>query len=152
MRFILLGAACLAIGSQALGKDNSDRYAKQHKLPSGQLVVIAEGDFEPRSIGSYSVRVYSNEQPQYPTDSFLCGLIRQRNGTIEKVVFADIDKDGVPEIIVTIRSVGTGSYLSADAFTFKDKQLIEVATVDDLPKDADCVTELIKTMKRSSNK
>lgn len=147
MRYILLIAAALAVGCRALGNDDSARYAKRHPLPSGQVAVIAEGDFEPRSIGSYSVRIYSNVQPEYPTDDFLWGLLLSRDGAIESVIFADIDQDGAKEIVVTIRCAGTGSYLSADAFKVKDKQLVKVVAVKGLPKGADCVAELIKAKK-----
>ena len=36
-------------------------FVEKLALPSGQTAVVAEGDFEARSIGSYSVRIYSNK-------------------------------------------------------------------------------------------
>ena len=114
--------------------------------------MVAEGDLEPRSIGSYTVRVYSNSQPEYPTDDFLAGLVKERDGTVEDVLFADVNGDGIKDIVVTMRCVGTGSYLSAVAFTFKNKHLSEIGSVAGLPKDADCVAVLTKTIKEKSQK
>jgi hypothetical protein len=91
--------------------------------------VVAEGDFEPRSIGSYSVRLYSGENPQRPTDDFLAGVIHERDGSIEKVVLADVDGNGRDEIVVIVRNAGTGSYLSAHAFAIEKKRLVLRASV-----------------------
>ena len=48
--------------------------------------MVAEGDFEARSIGSYSVRIYSRQsaQPDVDTTFFSSGVIRARDGTVEK--------------------------------------------------------------------
>ena len=109
MKSGLIGLVCLASVSQVMAGDGAERYVKSHKLPTGQVVVVAEGDLEPRSIGSYTVRVYSNSQPEYPTDDFLAGLVKERDGTVEDVLFADVNGDGIKDIVVTMRCVGTGS-------------------------------------------
>lgn len=121
-----------------------DRFIQKVKLPSELTAVVADGDFEARSIGSFSVRLYSSEnaQPGDDTTFFVTGVIRERDGSIEKVELADIDGDGKPEIIVTVRCVGTGSYLSAHAFAFDKKHLWLRASVADLAKDADPVAAL----------
>ena len=152
MKSGLIGLVCLASVSQVMAGDGAERYVKSHKLPTGQVVVVAEGDLEPRSIGSYTVRVYSNSQPEYPTDDFLAGLVKERDGTVEDVLFADVNGDGIKDIVVTMRCVGTGSYLAAVAFTFKNKHLSEIGSVAGLPKDADCVAVLTKTIKEKSQK
>ncbi len=123
-----------------------DRFVQKIKLPSELTAVVAEGDFEARSIGSYTVRLYSTEnaQPGDDTTFFITGLIRERDGYIEKVELADINGDGKPELVVTVRCVGTGSYLSADAFAFDKKRLWLRTTVTDLAKDADPIATLKK--------
>jgi len=131
---------CLAYGNE---QAQSGRYANQHKLSTGLTVVVAEGDFEPRSIGSYSVRIYG-ANPDFPTDDFVCGTIRPRDGIVEKVIIQDINGNGTEEIIVIIRSVGTGGYLSADVFQYQPKQLMLLESVTDLTKKADPIHELTK--------
>ena len=101
------------------------------------LAVVSEGNLEPRSIGSYCLRVYYLGNPDFPYDHFVTGLIMPRDGSLEKVLIADLNGDEVPEIIVTIRSAGTGSYLSADAFQFDGKHLIHYKSFSNLPKDTD---------------
>jgi hypothetical protein len=118
------------------------RFVDRMTLPDGRVVVVAEGDGEPRSIGSYSVHIYGAKNPQFPLDDFLCGVVRPRNGAVEKVLAADIDGDGSAEIVVRIRSAGTGGYLSADAFSSTGKEIILRASVANLPKDADVIAEL----------
>jgi hypothetical protein len=124
------------------------RFVGKVTLPSGQTVVVAEGDFEPRSIGSYSVRLYSGRQPRFPTDDFVAGLIQKRDGAVEKLVLADIDGDRSPEIIVILRSVGTGNYVSAQAFTVAKGQLVLRASVATLPANSDPVAALKKANKQ----
>ncbi len=124
-----------------------DRFINKIILPTGQTVVVAEGDFEARSLGSFSIRLYDAAPVEDQTTFFAAGLIQRRDGTIEQVELADIDADDSPEIIVSTRSVGTGSYLSAFAFSFARKKLVLRATVTDLPADADPVVALRKAMK-----
>lgn len=66
-------------------------------------VVVAEGDLEPRSIGSYAVRIYAFINPDFPFDKLVTGIIRPRDGVVEEVKFADLDGHGSPEIVVVIR-------------------------------------------------
>ena len=141
---LILTTAFIASGA---GSD-PDRFIEKIKLPTGQFVVVAEGDFEPRSLGSYRVRLYSGENPQFPYDDFVDGVIRARpDGFIEKVVLADIDGDGRVEIVVILRCVGSGQYLSAEAFAFDKKKLVFRASVGDLAWDADPVVALKKAKK-----
>ena len=136
----------LAYGSE---QKQAGRYVNQHKLSSGLTAVVAEGDFEPRSIGSYSVRFYG-ANPEFPTDDFLHGTIRSRDGFIEEVSIQDMNGDGTEEIIVIIRSVGTGGYLSADAFQYGSKQLTLIAGVAELTKNADPIRELMKVLETNT--
>ncbi|MNZ89914.1 hypothetical protein D3C78_1088560 [compost metagenome] len=106
------------------------------------MVIVAEGQFEPRSVGSYSVRIYAGANPRFPYDDFIAGTVRPRAGAVEKVLFADVNGDRSPEILVIIRSAGTGGYLSADAFHFQGSTLSLVESVAGLAKDADPIRAL----------
>ena len=105
-RIIALALALFA--SAALHASEAERFVAKVKLPSGQTVVVAEGDLEARSIGSFSLRLYDAAPPMDETTFFSTGQIRARDGTIEKVVVVDIAGDQRPEIVVIVRSVGTG--------------------------------------------
>jgi len=105
------------------------------------IVVVAEGELEPGSVGSYSLRTYAGRNP-FPYDDFIAGAVRPRDGTLADVLFADLDGDGSPEIVVVIRSAGTGNYLSADAFRLRGRILSFVESVSGLAKDADPIEAL----------
>jgi hypothetical protein len=147
MRTIIAVLGTLLIPGAILTAADADRFVQKIQLPSGQTIVVAEGDFEPRSIGSYSVRLYSGVNPKFPTDDFRVGVIQERDGSIEKVVLADVDGDGHDEIAVIVRCAGTGGYLSAHAFAIGEKTLVVRASVADLPRDADTVSALKKKNK-----
>jgi hypothetical protein len=125
-----------------------DRFLSRLRLPTGETVVVAEGDFEARSVGSFSVRLYEAAAAPDETTLFTSGLIRARDGVVEKVALADIDGDQRHEIVVTVRSAGTGSCLSAHAFTVAEGTLVFVAAVEDLAANADPVAALRKSVKQ----
>jgi hypothetical protein len=125
-----------------------DRFVSKVTHPTGKTVVVAEGDFEARSIGSFSVRLYEAAAAPDETTFFTSGLVRARDGVIEKVILADVDGDQQQEIVVIARSVGTGNYLSAQAFAIAKDQLIVRAVVEGLAADADPVAALRKSRKR----
>jgi len=127
-----------------------ERYVGKHTLPDGRSVLVAEGELEPRSIGSYSLRMYGSRNPEFPMDDFLGGIICPRDGTIEKVMSADIDGDEIPELIVVIRNAGTGGYLSADAFNCREKKPILKASAGGLKRDADVVAALRAQCRRGT--
>ena len=127
----------------------SGHFVTKIKLPSGQTVVVAEGELEARSIGSFSVRLYRAATGANETTFFTSGLVRSRDGVIEKVVLADINGDEQPEVVVIVRSVGTGGYLSAQVFTVdEDQQLIPGSMVEGLQAEADPVAALRKSESR----
>lgn len=138
---VALGGLLLALSSHAAG---AERFVAKLALPSGETVVVAEGDFEARSTGSFSVRLYDAAPAPDETTFFAAGLVRRRDGVVEKVELADIDRDGRQEIIVIVRSVGTGGYRSAHACAVAKGSLVFRATVDGLAADADPVAALRK--------
>jgi len=121
---------------------------------TGQTAVVAEGDFEARSIGSYSVRIYSTQGAQLDDDTtfFSSGVIRARDGTIEKVFLAELDNDGPPSLVVAIRSAGSGGYLSADAFTIGKNAVVLCAAVSGLAANADPVVALKSSLQGPTQK
>jgi hypothetical protein len=125
-----------------------DRFLSKLTLPTGKTVVVAEGDFEARSIGSFSIRLYDAAPAPDETTFFTSGLIRARDGVLEKVMVADIDGDQQQEIVVTVRSVGTGSYLSAHAFAVAKGKLVFVAAAEGLAASADPVAALRRSRKK----
>ncbi len=135
----------LSIHAHAVAED---RFISKLTLPSGQTLVVAEGDSEARSIGSFSVRLYEAAAAPDETTFFVAGLIRARDGVVEKTLLADIDGDNQQEAIVVVRSVGTGNYQSAHAFKVAKGNLGFVAAVEDLPPDADPISALRERSKR----
>ena len=136
--------------SGSLHAAEPEQFIAKITMPSGQTVVVAEGNFEARSIGSFSVRLYDAAQPEDETTFFSAGQIHARDGTIEKVLLADIAGDKQPEIVVTVRSVGTGSYISAHAFSINEQLLSFEGTVEGLSPDTDPIAalqELIESQK-----
>jgi Periplasmic lysozyme inhibitor of I-type lysozyme len=117
-----------------------DRYVQKLMLPDGGTAVIAEGDLEPRSTGTYTVRVYASDDTAF----YSAGVILKRDGTIEDARLADLDGKGAPELVVIIRSAGTGGYLSAQALSVSNKRVEARSHVEGLPKDADPITALTR--------
>ncbi len=144
-KFSALVLLLLACGT--LPAAESERFITQLKLPSGQTVVVAEGDFEARSLGSFSLRLYAAAGPEDATTFFSSGEVRARDGTVERVMVADVSGDSQPEVVVVVRSAGTGGYLSAQAFSIAGQQLRFQSAVADLPADAEPIAAL-----RASNK
>lgn len=126
------------------------RFVQKVVLPTGEAAVVAEGDFEARSTGSYSVRIYSTQHAQAGDDTtfFSSGVVRVRDGTVEKVLLADLGDGGNPSLIVAIRSAGSGGYLSADAFTIGKRTVVLRASVSGLPANADPVAALKSSLQR----
>ena len=141
MNMVRVGAVMLLlIFSHDAGAQG--RFVARLMLPTGQTAVVAEGDFEARSIGSFSVRIYESAPAPNETTFFTAGLIRHRDGSVEKVMLADVDGDRQAEIIVVVRSAGSGGYLSAHALAFTNDGLSFRAGVEGLPPDADPVVAL----------
>ena len=116
-------------------------------LASGQTAVVAEGEFETCSIGSYSVRLYQAAPDTDRTTFFQDGIVVARNGDIARVVLTDIEGKGHEDIVVIVRSVGTGSYLSARAIAYDQHNLSLIAQVEDLPANSDPLAALRRAIK-----
>ena len=129
-------------GCAAFASAESPRTLRGVVPRTSTVVVAEEGQFEPRSTGSYSVRVYGGTNARFPYDDFIAGAVRPRDGAIVSLVFGDVTGGKTPEIVVVIRSAGTGGYLSADAFHLDGNTLSLVESVAGLAKDADPVHAL----------
>jgi hypothetical protein len=140
---VLLMTSAAAFAAEP--SETSVRYVKKVALPGNQTAIVAEGDFEARSVGSYTVRLYAPGAQADDTTIYESGVLLERNGTIEDVRLADIDADKRDEIIVIVRSAGTGGYLSAQALSFANGRIEARTKVSDLPADADPVAALDKT-------
>lgn len=126
----------------------NDRFVSKIKHPTGKTIVVAEGEFEARSIGSFSVRLYDAAESMDETTFFSSGFIRARDGAIEKLILADVDEDEKQELIVVVRSVGTGNYLSAHTFSVSENKLAFRSVVEGLAADDDPVTAVKLNIKR----
>ncbi len=138
---LISSIATLALSMNAYAE--IPRFIKQIQLPDNRSIVqVAEGDHEPRSIGSYAIRLYGGANPDFPLDDFITGQIHPRDGAVERVLNTDLNGDGVGEVVVIVRSAGSGGYLSADVFSWQNKTLTKTHSISDLgPKD-DPVAEL----------
>lgn len=145
----LVAAALILFTPLALHASDAERFITKAKLPSGQTVVVAEGDFEARSTGSFGLRLYDAASPGDETTFFVAGQIRARDGAIDKVMVVDIFDDKNPEIVVLVRSVGTGGYLSAHAFTIGKQTLAFHSMVEGLPANADPIAALRASNRKS---
>lgn len=145
--FVMALVMTCALPTQA---QDESRFVRSVALPSGQTVVVAEGDLEARSIGSFSVRLYEAAAPADATTFFVDGLICARDGTLEQVILADVQGDTQPEILVLTRSAGSGSYQAAYAFaivlTDDRPQLKLVGQLEGMPATEDAVQALRQSL------
>jgi hypothetical protein len=142
-RIFAIWLAGLLLANAVIASANPDgAFVDDIILPDGKVVVVAEARLEPRSIGSYSIRLYSGTDPEYPYDDFLTGVVVPRDGTVERIGLADIDGDGVAELVVVTRSVGSGSYGSARAFSVTAEDITQVVQVEGIAPDRDPVEQL----------
>lgn len=147
-RTLLPTLSALLCAGAAFAAETDGRFLKKFPIPKSPAVaVVAEGEFEPRSVGSYSLRIYAGSNPERPFDNFLAGMIKPRDGVVEKVLFHDFDGDGAPELVVVTRSAGSGGYLSADAFSYRGEMLMFLDSACGLQADADPIAALGQKIK-----
>jgi hypothetical protein len=125
-------------------------FEQQLALASELMAVVSEDAREPRSIGSYTVKIYAVTKPRLAFDRFIAGLVRSRDGIIETASTVDINLDGDKELVVVIRSAGSGGYLSADAFDISRSGLRLMASVSELPASANPVSKLTEKIRKQN--
>ena len=151
MRKVALTVSLLAASAIAFAADADRRFVQVFHLPiTMEPVIVAEGDLEPRSIGSYTMRIYKARSAKFPTDEFITGVVRPRNGTIDVLRFADVDGDNRPDLIVVMRSAGSGGYLTAEVFRYHDRSLELIGSVAGLYKTTDVIQVLREKLKAST--
>lgn len=142
----------LLVSTVSYGTESKTGARNEISLQHGIIAVVSEGYLEPRSAGSYSLRIYKVHDFKFPYDNFVVGMIRPRDGGVANVEAHDIDGDAVAEVIVIVRNAGSGGYLSADAFKYKDRDLSLIASVNGLAQDEDPLQSLMIFRNKISNK
>ena len=118
MAFLLLCTLVAAIGA-ARARADGGLFQESLTLDSGRILVVSEPRLEPRSVGSFSVRLYSGRDARFPYDDFLSGVILPRDGVVERLCPLPAEPDG-QTVLVMVRSVGTGGYLSGHSLLIQD--------------------------------
>ena len=136
-------------GGEADGNSaDTKHYVQTVVLPQGEMVVVADGEFEPENQGSYSVRLYAPETAQNRFAKLLDGIICQReNGGIEDVLVEDLAGDGKDEIVVLFRNTAKNDVLAAEAFRVVHHKIQRVVSVANQAANADVVTLLAFKLK-----
>ena len=123
----------------------SDYFSDSVNMPNGSAVVVQESEMEPHSMGSYSIRLYAPPASDgLRFEQFLNGKIAPRDGSVQRLEKADIDGDGKPEVIVVVQSAGSGGWLSADAWSVANNQVMLLSSATMKPS-LNPVHELIRT-------
>ncbi|CDG21086.1 conserved exported protein of unknown function [Xenorhabdus poinarii G6] len=109
----------------SLSTPASAREGKLINLPDKRFAVLSTGDLESASIGSYSIAIFKDKE----LIDFVTGAIFERDGSVfednghPRINFADIDGDGVKELIVSKLTAGSGRYLEVDALKVSEKNV-----------------------------
>ena len=121
-----------------------ERFTQPVPLAKGLVAVVAEGDLETRSIGSYSVRAYYDEQasPGNETTFYTAGMVRPRDGTVRSAGPLAMPGRPRPVLMVVMQSAGSGGYLSAEAFAVEPRAVRLLARVSDLAPTEDPAAHL----------
>jgi hypothetical protein len=100
------------------------RLAPTSVAYDGYHVVTAVSRSEPRSIGTHQVHL------TYPSGARI-KFQGERVGMIERIWLDDLDGDEVPELVIWMVSVGSGSYAKIDLYRLADPRL-NVESLDPL--------------------
>jgi hypothetical protein len=137
--------------ADAAAKPSAARVVRRLRFDRRLAVVVAEGDFESRAIGSYSVRVYRVDTATRPDDEtsfFAFGTVRPRDGSVDRIWRADALRLGdAPALVVSMRAAGSGRVVSADAFELGAREIRLRASVSGLRAGADPVAALARRLK-----
>jgi len=109
-----LGWLVLMTGCASAPVTAADRFVARLALADGFVCVVAEGDLEPRSIGTFSVRVYRN----LDVGDFVAGVIARRNGFVKAAYPAPRDGRGAEQIAVEVETAGSGRHVETQTFVF----------------------------------
>lgn len=140
---LLLAALVLTSSVFAADKDRS----KSATMANGMTIVVSEGALEPRGAGSYSLQLYAKNDPAYPYDRFVAGLVHRRNGTVEEIRLVDLNRDKQMELVVIARYIGSGEYLTVDAFQVRQKSVRLLTSIAGM----DAKKDPVKALKRKLN-
>lgn len=140
----VLAAAWLLPWMVAVGAATADRFTQTVPLAKGLVAVVAEGELEARSTGSYTVRAYFDAQasPGNETTFYAAGLVRPRDGTVRSASALALPGRPGPLLMVVMQSAGSGGYLSAEAFAVEPRAVRLVASVRDLAPAEDPAAHL----------
>jgi hypothetical protein len=127
-------AFALAVALLAGNAGATERFVRKITIQAGLVVVVSEGDFEARSIGSYSVRVYYDPSAGAGNETtfYSAGLVRSRDGSVLSIAPLEVPGRKRPLLMVIVQSAGTGGYLSADAFAVEPRSVRLAASVSGL--------------------
>ncbi|MEP6390511.1 MAG: PliI family lysozyme inhibitor of I-type lysozyme [Halioglobus sp.] len=137
----LLTVLTLFVGSATA--DESALFSTVLVWQGSGRVIVSENSLEPRSIGSFSIRFYGGRNSDFPFDDFQVGAIFERDGVIESVQVVDIDGDNQDDLVVVLRTVGSGAYRNVDAFSIGLSEIVRMGSVSGVAPDADPI-ELLK--------
>ena len=102
----------LALCFMASTQGTEGRYVKKIRISKEVTAVVAEGDFEPRSTGSFTVRFYQADDEEdkrgLDADDLAGGILIERDGQFEKVELLDLDGDSTNELIISSRNAVSG--------------------------------------------
>lgn len=94
--------------------NGADRFVTRFALNGGFVCVVAEGDLEPRSIGTFSVRVYRDLE----VGDYVAGTIGRRDGFVRRAYAVAGDEAGPQQIAVEVETAGSGRHASTHVFVF----------------------------------
>jgi hypothetical protein len=147
-RYATVALFCASLSAAPAFASGDCKFLKKVGLPERQTAVIATGDLEACSLGSYTVRIYSSEnvQPGDDTTFYRFGLLHERDGTVEDAFLANLGPSAPASLIVKIRSVGSGGHVSARAYVVNKSGIHPVAAIRDQQPRTDVVAALKKEL------